>query len=57
MQLLVRSISEKSRPTASLSGHVMVAIQGRNDPALIELIGNRALPRLREVTATDPRPG
>jgi alkanesulfonate monooxygenase len=35
--------------------HVIVNFADANDPALIELLGSRVLPQLRDVEAVDPR--
>jgi alkanesulfonate monooxygenase SsuD/methylene tetrahydromethanopterin reductase-like flavin-dependent oxidoreductase (luciferase family) len=35
--------------------HVIVNVADANDPALIELLGSRVLPQLRDVEALDPR--
>ena len=35
--------------------HVIVNFAEANDPALIELLGSRVLPQLRDVEAADPR--
>jgi hypothetical protein len=35
--------------------HVIVNFADANDPALIELIGSKVLPQLRDVEAADPR--
>ena len=35
--------------------HVIVSFAEANDPALIELLGSRVLPQLRDVEAADPR--
>ena len=35
--------------------HVIVNFAETNDPALIELLGSKVLPQLRDVEAADPR--
>ena len=35
--------------------HVIVTFADTHDPALIELLGNRVLPQLRDFEAADPR--